>query len=315
MLAYIVQRLLQSIIILFLVTLVSFIITMVLPGDPVLALLGASGASEEYIQAKRAELGVDKPIYVKYFLWLKGMLTGDLGKSLRTGHRATTMILERLPVTLQLLSFSILLGLLIAFPWGILSSLYPQTWIDSLGTLFTTSGVAIPRFWSGMMLILLFSIWFRLLPPAGYVSPAENFGASILHLILPSIALGSALAAETMRQLRSGLLEVFGAEYITTARAKGLTERRIIIKHAMRNALIPVVTLLGLRIGRLVGGAVIVEVVFSLPGIGLLAMNSIASRDFPVVQTVVLLIAASIVLVNILIDISYAFLDPRIRYD
>lgn len=312
--SFLASRLIQSFVVIILVTMVSFIVCVVLPGDVVLAMIGDVRVSDEYVEQRRAELGLDRPIYLQYFSWISGLLTGDLGRSLRTGHRVLDMAFRRMAITFQLILYAIIIGLLIAVPWGVLSGTRPGTFIDSFGTLFTISGVAIPHFWGGMMLILVFSLWLRILPASGYVSPLDDFWLSIKHLLMPSTMLGFVLAAEVMRQLRSALIEVLNEDYVRTARSKGLAEIVVVMKHGLRNALIPVLTLFGMRIGRLVGGTVIIEVVFSIPGLGQLVMNGIIMRDYPVVQVVVLLAAICIVFINFIIDIMYGVLDPRIQY-
>ncbi len=266
------------------------------------------------VQNLRQELGLDKPIVVQYFKWLGALVSGDFGISIRTRAHVLTLFGQRLPVTLELLFFGILFALLIAIPMGIFSALRPNTWVDTAGTVIAVSGVAMPQFFLGMILILVFSIWLGWFPSSGYVSPADNLLGNLKGMILPAISLGSVVAAEIMRQLRSSMLEVLNEEYIQTARAKGVPEFQVIIRHALRNALIPVVTLLGMRIGRLIGGIVIIEVVFSLPGIGRLLMNAVLFNDFPVLQTGVLLVALAVTFLNLLADVSYSFLDPRIRH-
>ena len=218
------------------------------------------------IKAVRDELGLDQPIVVQYFKWVSALVSGDFGMSIRTRVHVLTLFAQRLPLTLELLGLGIVFALLIAVPMGIFSALRPNTWIDTAGTVLSVSGVAMPQFFLGMLLILLFSIWLGWLPSSGYVSPAESLAGNLKAMILPAISLGAVVAAEIMRQLRSSMLEVLGEEFVQTARAKGVAEFMVIVKHALRNALIPVVTLLGMRIGRLIGGIVIIEVVFSLPG-------------------------------------------------
>jgi len=305
---------LQTLITLFVVSLISFTLSMVLPGDPSLSIVGSEGASEAMVQNLRQELGLDRPIVVQYFKWLGALVSGDFGVSIRTRAHVLTLFGQRLPVTLELLGFGILFALLIAIPMGIFSALRPNTWVDTAGTVIAVSGVAMPQFFLGMILILVFSIWLGWLPSSGYVSPADNLVGNLKGMILPAISLGSVVAAEIMRQLRSSMLEVLGEEFVQTARAKGVPEFQVIIRHVLRNALIPVVTLLGMRIGRLIGGIVIIEVVFSLPGIGRLLMNAVLFNDFPVLQTGVLLVALAVTLLNLLADVSYSFLDPRIRH-
>lgn len=312
--AFLIRRFFQTLITLFVVSLISFTLSMVLPGDPSLSIVGSEGASEAMIQNLRQELGLDQPIVVQYFKWLGTLVSGDFGISIRTRAHVLTLFGQRLPVTLELLGFGILFSLLIAIPMGIFSALRPNTWVDTAGTVIAVSGVAMPQFFLGMILILVFSIWLGWLPSSGYVSPADNLLANLKGMILPAISLGSVVAAEIMRQLRSSMLEVLNEEYVQTARAKGVPEFQVIIRHALRNALIPVVTLLGMRIGRLIGGIVIIEVVFSLPGIGRLLMNAVLFNDFPVLQTGVLLVALAVTFLNLLADVSYSLLDPRIRH-
>jgi peptide/nickel transport system permease protein len=312
--AFLIKRILQTLITLFVVSLISFTLSMVLPGDPSLSIVGSEGASEAMVQNLRQELGLDQPIVVQYFKWLGAIVRGDFGISIRTRAHVLTLFGQRLPMTMELLAFGILFALLVAIPMGIFSALRPNTWVDTTGTVIAVSGVAMPQFFLGMILILVFSIWLGWLPSSGYVSPGDNLLANLKGMILPAISLGSVVAAEIMRQLRSSMLEVLNEEYIQTARAKGVSEFKVIIFHALRNALIPVVTLLGMRIGRLIGGIVIIEVVFSLPGIGRLLMNAVLFNDFPVLQSGVLLVALAVTFLNLLADVSYSFLDPRIRH-
>jgi peptide/nickel transport system permease protein len=312
--AFIIRRLGQTLITLFIVTVISFVLCMILPGDPALSLVGPDGATEEMLQTYRTELGLDKPVYVQYGIWLGRMLSGDLGVSIRTRAPVTTLFAQRLPLTLELLAMGTFFAIVVAFPLGIMASLRPDTWIDSACTVLAVSGVAMPRFLLGILLVLVFSLWLGWFPASGYVPPWEDPWRSIISLILPAISLGAVVAGETMRQLRSSMLEVLQDEHIQTARAKGLPEFFVITKHALRNALIPVVTVLGLRIGHLIGGLVVVELIFSLPGIGQMLLNAVIFRDIPVLQSGVLYAALCVVILNLLADISYSFLYPRIRY-
>ena len=314
MLAFVLRRLSQTLITLFIVSLISFVLSMILPGDPVLALVGPEGATREMLEVYRRELGLDQPVYIQYFRWLERTLRGDFGISIRTRAQVLTLFYQRLPVTVELLILGVIFAILVAFPLGILSSLRPNTRIDTMNTVLAVSGVAMPQFLLAMILILVFSLWLGWLPSSGYIEPWKNLWASIRTLILPAISLGFVVAAEMMRQVRSSMLEVLQDEYIQTARAKGLAEPVVIIKHALRNALIPVVTLLGLRVGRLIGGLVIIEVVFSLPGIGQMLLNAVLFKDMPVLQSGVLLVAFAVTLINLLVDLSYSLIDPRIRY-
>ena len=312
--AFLIRRVLQALITLFIVTVISFVITMVLPGDPILAIVGLeAGASDELVEQWRKDLGLDRPVYIQYVKWVGALLKGDCGISIRTRAHVLTLFSQRLPVTIQLMIMGILWALMIAVPIGIITSLWPNTWIDTAGTVIAVSAVAMPRFLLAIILILVFSVWTGWLPSSGYVSFFEDPIQNLRCTIMPTIALGAVVAAEIMRQLRSSMLEVLQEEYMQTARAKGLSEFVVIIKHALRNALIPVVTLLGMRIGRLIGGIVIIEVVFSLPGIGSMLMNAILMQDIPVLQSGVLLVAVSVTFLNLLADISYSFLDPRIQ--
>ncbi len=314
MLSFLVRRLSQTIITLFIVSLISFVLSMILPGDPVLALVGPEGATQEMLEAYRKELGLDQPVYVQYGRWLGRVLHGDFGISIRTRAKVLTLFYQRLPVTVELLVLGVIFAIVLAFPLGIFSSLRPNTWIDTTSTVLAVSGVAMPQFLLAMILILVFSLWLGWLPSSGYVEPWKSLWASVRTLILPAISLGFVVAADMMRQVRSSMLEVLQDEYVQTARAKGLAEHVVIIKHALRNALIPVVTLLGLRVGRLIGGLVIIEVVFSLPGIGQMLLNAVLFKDMPVLQSGVLLVAFAVTLINLLVDLSYSLIDPRIRY-
>ena len=312
---YVLRRLLYFIPVLFLVTLVSFSVALLLPGDPALAYIGEANMRDKVMyETMRRELGLDQPIPVQYARWLGRVLRGDLGRSIRTREPALEGLLARFPVTLHLTAMAMAVALLIAVPVGILSAVRPNSSADRVGTAVAMSGVAIPDFWLGIMLIYVFAVWIKVLPPSGYVPIANGLWASLLSMVLPAIALGMALSAIVMRQLRSSLLEVLQQEYVMVARAKGLAERVVVGRHALKNALIPVVTVVGLQTGRLFGGAVVVETIFALPGLGRLAADSIFFRDFPMLQGVVLILALSVLLANLLTDLLYAFLDPRIRY-
>lgn len=313
--AYLLRRLTQSIPTLLLVTLITFCITLLLPGDPALAFLGEQqGRDPVAYAAMRQELGLDQPVPVQYARWLGRTLRGDLGLSTRTKEPVWDSLRARLPITLQLVLMAMTIGLSIAFPVGILAAVRPNSKLDLAGTVLAISGLAIPSFWLGIMLIFVFALWLRWLPPSGYSPPTEGLGLNLKLMLLPAVTLGVELAASLMRQIRSALLEVLQQEYVVTARAKGLREGRIIARHALRNALIPVVTIIGLQFGRLFGGAVVIETVFALPGVGRLAADAIFFRDFPVLQGVVIVLALAVLLSNLLTDLLYSFLDPRIRY-
>jgi peptide/nickel transport system permease protein len=300
---------------LFLVTMVTFSVALLLPGDPALAYIGEANMRDKTMyDAMRKELGLDRPIPVQYAKWLGRVLRGDFGRSIRTREPALEGLMARFPVTLHLTAMAMMVALLVAVPVGVLSAVRPNSKADKVGTVLAMSGVAIPDFWLGIMLIYVFSVWFKVLPPSGYVPVSQGLWPSFLSMLLPAIALGMALSAVVMRQLRSSLIEVLQQEYVMVARAKGLAERLVVGRHALKNALIPVVTVIGLQTGRLFGGAVVVETIFALPGLGRLAADSIFFRDFPMLQGVVLILALAVVLANVLTDLLYAFLDPRIRY-
>ena len=312
---YLLRRLLYVVPLLFLVTLVTFSVSLLLPGDPALAYIGEANMRDKAMyETMRKELGLDQPVPVQYAKWLGRVLRGDLGRSIRTREPALEGLLARFPVTLHLTVAAMVIALLIAVPVGIISAVKPNSTADRMGTLLAMSGVAVPDFWLGIMLIYVFAVWLKVMPPSGYVPFALGAWPSVQSMLLPALSLGMALAAVIMRQLRSSLIEVMQQEYVTVARAKGLAELRVVGRHALKNALIPVVTVIGLQTGRLFGGAVVVETIFALPGLGRLAADSIFFRDFPMLQGVVLILALAVVLANLLTDLLYAFLDPRIRY-
>ncbi len=312
---YLLRRLVYFVPLLFLVTMVTFSVALLLPGDPALAYIGEANMRDKTMyDAMRKELGLDRPIPVQYAKWLGRVLRGDFGRSIRTREPALEGLMARFPVTLHLTAMAMMVALLVAVPVGVLSAVRPNSKADKVGTVLAMSGVAIPDFWLGIMLIYVFSVWFKVLPPSGYVPVSQGLWPSFLSMLLPAIALGMALSAVVMRQLRSSLIEVLQQEYVMVARAKGLAERLVVGRHALKNALIPVVTVIGLQTGRLFGGAVVVETIFALPGLGRLAADSIFFRDFPMLQGVVLILALAVLLANLLTDLLYAFLDPRIRY-
>ena len=312
---YILRRLLYLVPLLLLVTMVTFSVALLLPGDPALAYIGEANMRDKVMyETMRKELGLDQPIPVQYAKWLGRVLRGDFGRSIRTREPALEGLLARFPVTLHLTAMAMLVALAIAVPVGILSAVRPNSTGDKVGTVLAMSGVAVPDFWLGIMLIYVFAVWFKVLPPSGYVPLSQGVWPSLLSMLLPAVALGMALSAVVMRQLRSSLIEVLQQEYVMVARAKGLREGLVVGRHALKNALIPVVTVIGLQTGRLFGGAVVVETIFALPGLGRLAADSIFFRDFPMLQGVVLILALAVLLANLLTDLLYAFLDPRIRY-
>jgi peptide/nickel transport system permease protein len=312
---YLFRRLLYFVPVVFLVTVVVFLITMMLPGDPAMAFLGEANIHDKVAyEAMRKELGLDRPIPVQYAIWLGRALKGDLGRSVRTHEAVLDALIARLPVTIELAAVALVIALVIAIPVGIVSATRPNTKIDSVATVMAVSGVALPEFFVGILLIYLFAVGLRWLPPSGYVPLSVGTWPNLKSIILPALSLGLALNAVTMRQVRASLLEVLQEEYVTVARAKGLPEREVIRVHALKNAMIPVITVIGLQIGRLFGGTVVVETIFAFPGMGRLAADSIFFRDFPVLQGAVLVMALAVLACNLLTDLLYAYVDPRIRY-
>ena len=312
---YLLRRAVQAVPTLLLVTLVTFSITMLLPGDPALAFLGEAQAMDKVAyNAMRQELGLDQPIPIQYVLWLNRALHGDLGTSIRTREPVVEAIRSRFSITLQLTVVAMAIALLVALPVGIVSAVRPNSWLDTIGTVLAMSGQAVPSFWLGIMLIVVFALWLGWLPPSGYTPPGVSLSTNLSMMLLPAIALGVEQAAVVMRQVRSALIDVLHQEYITTAWAKGLSERVVVNRHALKNAMIPVVTIIGLQTGRLFGGAVVVETIFAMPGLGRLAADSIFFRDFPSLQGVVLVLALAVFFSNLLTDALYSYLDPRIRY-
>lgn len=309
---YILRRLLQTIPVLFLFSIVVFTALRLVPGDPAVVMLGLE-ATPEAIAEIRDEMGLDEPIFVQYGIWLGNVLQGDFGVSWRSKQTVESLILRRLPATIQLTVGAMLIGVLIAVPLGVLSGLRPHSLFDTLATGFSLLGIAIPGFWLGLMLLLLLSVRLNWLPPSGHVPLQEDPIESLKHLFLPALTLGVGLAAPLARFVRSGMLDVMEADYIRTARAKGLPERLVVVRHALRNGLLSVTTVFGLELGALLGGAVITESVFNWPGIDTLLLTAIQQRDYAMVQGTVLFISAMFILVNLLVDISYGFLDPRIR--
>lgn len=311
--AYVIQRLVSTIPVLFLVSVGVFSLIHLTPGDPVTIMLGEE-RRPEIIEQTRHELGLDQPVPVQYATWLGRVLQGDLGTSIRTKQPVSQLIAQRIPATAQLAVVSIVLALLIAIPAGVISAVKRGTVLDMATTTISLLGVAVPSFFLGILLIFLFSLTLRWLPPTGYVNLFVDPVTSMKLMVMPALTLGAGAAAVITRIARSSLLEVLDQEYVRTARAKGLREAIVVRRHALRNALIPVVTVTGLSAGHLLGGAVIVEQVFALPGLGRLAVDNIFNRDFPVVQGVVLLLAVVFLAVNFIVDLLYAALDPRIKY-
>lgn len=311
--AYIFQRLFLALIVVLGVSFVVFMIIHLVPGDPARVILGVQ-ANEQNVAALRERLGLNRPFLVQYGSWLWDALHGNFGKSLVTGQAVGPQLRQRLPATVQLAAVALLVGMLIAFPAGIISALNPGSKLDIVTSIFSQVGVSIPDFWGGILLILLFSLTLEWLPPSGYTPIGESAVGWLEHIILPALTLGVISASIQTRFIRSAMLEVMDKDYIRTARAKGLKERLIIIHHALRNAMITIVTIIGLQLTALLSAVVVVEVVFSWPGLGRLALNAVLDRDYPLLQGAVLTIAVMLVLVNLAVDLLYFFLDPRIEY-
>src|SRR5690242_4834443 len=313
MTAYVLRRLLLMVPVAFLVTVGVFMLIHLSPGDPALIMLGED-RSPDAIAAIHKELGLDQPLYVQYVIWLGHIVRGDWGRSITTHEPVARAITERLPATLDLGVVALLWSLLVAIPLGTVAALRRGTLTDQVATGFTVAGVSIPNFFIGIVLIFLLSVTLRLFPFGGYVPLTVDPLESLRHVALPAIALGTAGAAINMRFTRSSMIEVLNNDYIRTARAKGASWRRVVFVHALKNALIPVVTIVGIQIGGIIEGAVVTETVFTWPGVGRLAVESIFNRDYTVVQGIVLLAAFSYMIANLLVDLAYAWLDPRISY-
>lgn len=312
MLIFVAKRVLAAIPVLFIVTLLAFALVYLIPGDAAVVAAGEN-ASAERIQEVRVQMGLDRPAIVQYFAWMSKLLSGDLGTSLISGHSNSEAMANAIPVSLSLtlvaLAWSLVVGALI----GIFTGLYQGSWIDRALTALTTLGLAIPSFWLALLLVVGFSLQLRIFPATGYTPLSEGVIPWLSHLILPAFALGTTTAAEIARQTRAGVVDVLENDYIRTARAKGLPPWIIVGKHTTKNAAIPVVTVFGLQAAALVGGSVIIEQVFALPGLGSLALRSILERDFPVIQAFVVVVTIFVLVINLLVDISYAYFNPKVR--
>lgn len=315
---FIIVRLLQSILVILLVTIITFVGMRLLPGDPLLMLYDRNqiqSFTEEELAEIKAEAGLDKSLPEQYVVWIWGVLHGDLGDSILYETNVTDDIMDKLPITFYLGILSLVIGTLIGVPLGVISAVRRGTWLDTLVTSFANLGITIPIFWLGIILVYVFALKLNWLPVFGYTSPFDDFGQHIKQIIMPVACLAIWPIAGNARQARSSMLEVLRQDYIRTAFSKGLRERVVIMKHALKNGLIPIVTLAGLSIATVVGGTVIIEEVFTIPGMGRLAVDSIFTQDYAYVQGIALIIALAVVIANLLVDISYGWLDPRIRYD
>jgi peptide/nickel transport system permease protein len=308
---YVVSRLLQMIPVVFVVTFLVFSITLLLPGDPTIAMLGEQSSAADRA-ALGHEMGLDLPIPMQYARWIGNLTRGRLGTSLRSHEPVGDMLLHRAPLTIELSLLSVAFAALIGIPAGVLAALRRNSWVDVVASVAAMFSMAVPFFWAGILMISFFSITLGWLPSSGYVPLSQDPLQNIRLMILPTITLGGSLAALIMRQTRTSMLEVLGADFVRTARAKGAREPRVVLRHALHNALLPVVTVLGLQIGTLLGGAVITETVFSMSGVGRTLVDGIFTRDFPAVQGAILFLVFGVLIVNLLTDLSYFLLDKRI---
>jgi peptide/nickel transport system permease protein len=318
MTTYIIRRLFMALITLWLVTLVVFFALRLLPGDPLIIFLGESVSSGnmtlEQLSKLRVEYGLDKPMVIQYLTWISGLLHGNLGTSIHYHENVGTLMRERFPVTLHLGIVAFCLEVTLGILLGLVAAVRRGTWIDAAATTFANLGVCAPVFWLGLLLMYFFGLKLGWLPIAGYTSPFDDFWMSTKQIVMPVICLAIFGLSFTARQMRSSMLEVTRQDYIRTAWSKGLRERTIILRHALKPSLIPVITLLGFTVGYVFGGSVVVETIFAIPGVGRLLVSSIFAQDYVVIQSGTLVIATIIVLVNLFVDISYGWIDPRIRY-
>jgi peptide/nickel transport system permease protein len=311
---YLLRRLIHAVFIIWGCATLVFFMLRLIPGDPVIQMLGPE-YTPEAAEALRHRLGLDEPIYIQYARWLGNVLTGDLGHSIATGETVGGAIAAGLPRTLSITIVSFLIAVAIAVPAGIVSALKRNSLVDYGASVVAFVGVSMPSFWFGIILILIFAVRLGWLPSIGYAELRQDgFWPWLQHLLLPSLAIGAGYAAILMRFVRAGLLEVLGSDYVRTARAKGLRERVVVNRHALRNALIPVVTIAGIQLALLLSGTVVIEIVFSIRGLGRLLVGAIFDKDYPMVQGVILLVAVIFVLANLLVDLLYTALDPRIHY-
>jgi len=312
MLKYLLQRLGLMVPTLFFVSILIFGLQQLLPGDPALALAGEE-RSEEVLRYLREKFHLDEPLPVRYWYWLSGVLHGDLGDSVRIQRPVLDLVVEKLPVTIQLAAMAMAIALVIGITAGVVSAVKRDTWLDYAANVFALWGLSTPNFWLGILLILLFAVQLGWLPASGYVSPFEDLKANLAAMIMPAFVLGNAFAAVLMRHTRSAMLQAMSTDYVRTARAKGLAEGRVVLKHALRNAMTPVITLLALDFGTLLSGAVLTEQIFSIPGFGKLIVDSVFNRDYAVVQGVVLVTSTIYISLNLLADIAYMLVNPRLR--
>ena len=312
MLSVVGRRLVQLVPTLFFVSVLIFSLQQLLPGDPALVMAGEE-RDPEVIEQIRRQYRLDQPIPIQYLYWIKGVLTGDLGESMRLKAPVLDLIVQKLPVTLQLASMAMIIALVIGITAGIVSAVKKDTFWDYAVNVISLWGISTPNFWLGIMLIFLFAVTLNWLPASGYVSPWEDWRQSLATTIMPAFVLGNAIAGVIMRHTRGAMLQALQSDYVRTARAKGLSERKVVLKHAMRNALTPVITLGALEFGTLLSGAVLTEQIFTIPGFGKLIVDAVFNRDYAVVQGVVLVTATIYILLNLLADLGYILVNPRLR--
>ncbi len=312
MFTFLAHRLLQLIPTLFFVSIIIFGLQQLLPGDPATTMAGEE-RDEAAIAAIKAKYHLDEAIPIQYLYWMRGVFQGDLGESLRIQQPVSELVLQKLPVTAQLAGMAILIALTIGISMGVVSAVKKDTVWDYAANVIALWGISTPNFWLGILLIFLFSMTLGWLPPGGYVGPGEDFWGSMARMIMPAFVLGNAIAAIIMRHTRSAMLQVLAQDYVRTARAKGLLERKVIMKHAFRNALTPVITLGALELGTLLSGAVLTEQIFTVPGFGKLVVDAVFNRDYFVIQGVVLVTATVYITLNLLADIAYVLVNPRLR--
>lgn len=312
MLFSILKKILTAIPVLLVVSVVLFLLLNVMPGDAADSMSTMDATAEE-VEALRESLGLNDPMYIQYLSWLKNVLKGDFGISFLNGASVTEKIVTRLPVTLELTLLAMLIAVAIALPMGVLSATHRNSAIDAIASFISMIGVAVPHFWLAMMLIIIFSVNLHWLPASGFTPISQGLGKNLIKMIMPAFSVGLGFAATVMRQTRSNMIDVLGTDYISTAKAKGMSKSVVVWKHGVRNALIPVITVIGMQTGRLFGGAIVVETLFGLPGIGTAIVQSIFSRDYQMTMGCVMMVAVIIILINTIVDILYVIIDPRVR--
>ena len=318
MISFVIRRFLQSLVVLIIVSVLVFLAMRLLPGDPIRLLVTQSDQAsytEERVAQLRHEAGLDRPMIVQYFNWIGGIIRGDFGKSILQRIPVTQEISRRIPITFHLGFLAFIFGLVVGIPLGVTSAVKRGRWLDTVVTMLSNLGITVPSFWLGIILMYFFGLFLGLLPVMGYTSPFTDFWLSTRQIIMPVICLAVFPIASTARQTRSSMLEVMRQDYIRTAWSKGLRERVVIFKHALKNGLIPIITLAGMGIPMIVGGAVLIETVFNIPGMGRLAVASVKNQDYPYVQAIIMIISTVVLSANFFVEIVYGWLDPRIRYD